>query len=109
MLTQHLVVGGGWLLLAGAVSDLGLKDYLFIWTAFSLAGGLGMIAFFTPAGLGIRESVLLPVLAMRMSLEAALALVVLVRLWEIAIDGAFFGLSYLWSSFSPKEKQAIDD
>ena len=56
-----------------------------------------MLAFFAPAGLGVRETVPLPFLTLVMSPEAAVALLVLLRLGDVAVDLVYFGVSRVLS------------
>jgi uncharacterized membrane protein YbhN (UPF0104 family) len=82
-------------LLVAAVDSSLWPYYVFIWGTYSLAGVLGMVFVLAPSGLGVREAVQLPLLTLIVSKEAALAMVVLNRLAEVAIDLIFYVLS-MW-------------
>ena len=75
--------------------SLGLQDLLFIVGCSNLASALSMLAVFAPAGLGVRETVQLGMLVLVMPAEAALVATVLMRVWSILMDAAFFGLALL--------------
>ncbi len=84
-------------LLAAAVDPSAFDQPLFVWGTYSLAGALGMAFVFAPSGIGAREAVHLPLLTLVFSNEAALAIVLLSRLMETALDGLFYGVSALWA------------
>jgi hypothetical protein len=93
-LGAHLAAAACFMLFAQSVSQVaGWHDFVFVWGTFSIAGALGMLAFFAPAGLGVRESAPLPFLTLVMSAEAAVALLVLLRLGDVAVDLVYFGAS----------------
>jgi hypothetical protein len=94
----HLVAGAYFMLFAQSVSQVaGWHAFVFVWGTFSIAGALGMLAFFAPAGLGVRETAPLPFLTLVMSAEAAVALLVLLRLGDVAVDLVYFGVSRVLS------------
>jgi len=84
-----------------------MSDLLFVVGAFNLAGALGMVAIFTPSGLGVREGVLLLLLKPLMPAGIVVVLVVLARVWGLAIDGLFFVFSkladFIITANSPKD------
>ncbi|GAG26533.1 unnamed protein product, partial [marine sediment metagenome] len=59
---------------------------------YNLAGVLGIVAFFAPAGLGVREGVLVGFLAPVVASPVAASLVVLARVAAILADILFIGL-----------------
>lgn len=67
--------------------------------ALALANTAGILAFFAPAGLGVRELVLAFVLALGTDLETALAVSIYVRLVSLLADLAFFGVSWFGGLF----------
>lgn len=79
--------------LVAAVDDSLWSHYIFIWGTYSLAGVLGMIFVLAPSGLGVREAVQMPLLSLIVSKETALAMVVLNRVAEVAIDTGFYLVS----------------
>jgi len=73
--------------------QLHFSDLWFVIGAFGLATVAGMAAPFAPSGLGIRDGLQLVLLTAIMPKETALAATVLVRLWSVAVDVLFFGLT----------------
>ena len=54
--------------------------------AFTLAGVIGMISLFAPAGLGVREGVLVAVLQFTLPVEVAILVALAARVWTTVID-----------------------
>lgn len=93
---SSLLSGLSFFFVAAAVDPtLGWGELWFIIGASNLASALSMVAVFAPAGLGVREGVQLAMLLVVMSPEQALVATVLMRLWSIVMDAAFFGLAWL--------------
>lgn len=65
------------------VTDL---DIAKITSAQSLAYAVGLLAFFAPAGLGVREGAMTVFLAPLLGIGAALASAALGRIWQIALE-----------------------
>ena len=78
---------------ASIYPDIKPGDILFIVGATSLASAVSMLAVVIPGGLGVREGVLGLLLAQVMPGELALLIVVITRVWSIAVDGIFFLLA----------------
>ena len=79
------------------VPELQVSDFLYLMAAFGLAGVAGMVAIFAPAGLGVREGVLLVMLAVVMSPAAAIIVAVVGRLFGALMDVMFWSLSEIYS------------
>lgn len=77
----------------GIDPSLGYSNILFTIGASSLAGAAGMVAVFAPSGLGVREGIQLVLFSLIMPKELAVAVTVATRLWIIAVDFMFFGIS----------------
>lgn len=80
-------------LLAAAVDARAAANPVFVLGACSLAGALGAVAPFAPTGLGVKEAVLVPLLALVVPAPQAVAIAVIVRLADVLIDVAFYGVS----------------
>lgn len=78
---------------ASVYPELKPTDVFLVVGATSLASAASMLAIFLPAGLGIRESILLVLLAIVMPKEIALLIVVVTRVWSIAVDALFFAVT----------------
>lgn len=74
--------------------ELGYDNMLFIMGVGSLSGALGMLAFFTPSGLGVKEGVQIVLLGLVMPTEFALVISVAMRLWSVVVDFLFFGSTF---------------
>jgi hypothetical protein len=74
-------------------------ELLYIIGTFNLAGVVGILAFFAPSGLGVREGIQLILLSAIMPKESALLITVTARLWSTIIDVLFFIMAYLVTSF----------
>jgi uncharacterized membrane protein YbhN (UPF0104 family) len=80
---------------------LGYENTLYVIGVSNLAGALGMLAIFAPSGIGVREGILLTLLSVVMPPEFALLVTVVSRLWDVAMDGIFFGSTKLASLLKP--------
>ena len=74
--------------------DLSLVGSLYVTGAFIFAGAIGSLAVFVPSGLGVREAILIVFLANVLPPEVALVLVVVLRIWSVALDVIYWLLSY---------------
>lgn len=74
-------------------ASVGIDDLLFIMGAGNLASAIGMLAFFAPSGIGVREGIQLLLLSVIISPVFALAIVVMSRIIEIVADVLFFVIS----------------
>jgi uncharacterized membrane protein YbhN (UPF0104 family) len=87
-----LVAGTGAWLLARAITGLDVSALPLVIVAYALAYVAGMIAFFIPSGLGVREAVLTASLSRRLPGGVALTWALLLRLWVTAVELVFVGL-----------------
>lgn len=95
-LVSSVLSGLSFYFVAAAVDPaLPMDSVLFVIGASNLASALSMLAFFAPAGLGVREGVQLTMLLLVMRPEQALVATVLMRLWSIVMDAGFVGLAWL--------------
>lgn len=70
--------------------ELNSQNYFFITAALNLSGGIGMIAIFTPSGLGIKEGGLIFFLSPLLTFEIATIVAFVSRIWSIFVDICFF-------------------
>ena len=68
-------------------------DILFVVGVTSLASAASMLAIFSPGGLGVREIILGVLLSVVMPGEIAALVVVVTRVWSIAVDALFFAVT----------------
>ncbi|MFJ4222059.1 lysylphosphatidylglycerol synthase domain-containing protein [Curtobacterium luteum] len=97
------VLGGAGLYVAGAVlsgsayyfitlavyPSLKGTDAAFVIGAASMASAISMLAVFAPGGLGVREGVQALLLSLVMPPSIALVVVVVTRVWSLAVDALF--------------------
>lgn len=82
--------------------NLEYANLLFLVGAFNLSGALGTLSIF-PGGLGVREGVQFLFLGLIMPAEITLIIVVMARVWSIAMDLLFFGINRLAIKLRPGE------
>ncbi|MDQ1556142.1 MAG: glycosyltransferase 2 family protein [Actinomycetota bacterium] len=75
--------------------SLSWDNLAFIIGAANLATAVSMIAIFAPGGVGVRETILITLLGIVMGKALATASSIVLRLWSIVIDFAFFGIAFL--------------
>ena len=74
---------------------LSLWDFLMVAAINSVASCIGMVAFFTPAGLGVRESFSIALLSLLLPREFVLIIVALTAIHIVVGDVVFFAISVL--------------
>jgi uncharacterized membrane protein YbhN (UPF0104 family) len=87
-----LVAGTGAWLLARALTGLDVDSLPLVIVAYALAYVAGMVAFFIPSGIGVREAVLTASLSKELPGGVALTWALLLRLWVTAVELVFVGL-----------------
>ncbi|MBE0528193.1 MAG: hypothetical protein IH629_03185, partial [Thermoleophilia bacterium] len=87
-----LVAGTGAWLLARAITGLDVGALPLVIVAYALAYAAGMLAFFIPSGIGVREAVLTASLSSRLPGGVALTWALLLRLWVTVVELVFVGL-----------------
>lgn len=75
--------------------ELGYQELFYIIGATNLASAVSMLIIFAPSGIGVREGIMLLLLSVVMPAEIALLITIVMRVWSIAVDFLFFGLSKL--------------
>lgn len=93
----------GWMLFAGAhlalarsVAPVGLDDFPLVAGAMALAWSAGYLAIVVPLGIGVRDGILLVLLAGLLEPAAALLFVALARLVQLGVD---LTLTAAWLAF----------
>lgn len=86
-----LLSGIAYFFIASAVyPHIKISDAPFVVGAASLASAVSMLVVFAPGGLGVREGIQALLLSAIMPAPIALVIVVVTRLWSVAVDGLFF-------------------
>lgn len=91
-----LITGASYYLVAISVyPDIPISDSLYVIGSASLASAISMLAVFAPGGLGVREGTLGLLLAAVMPGAIAVVVVIVLRVWSIAVDLLFYGVTWL--------------
>jgi len=77
-------------------SELSVWDFLYVAAVNSVASCIGMLAFFTPAGLGVREGFSIILLSLIFPREFVLVIVALIAVHIVIGDVVFFLMSLLY-------------
>lgn len=93
MVAYWFVAGLGCYCLAAAVTDVTAAALPVLTVAFALGYVAGMVAFFVPSGIGVREGVVAAASATVLPGGAvAVAWAVLLRLWQVLVELVFVGV-----------------
>ncbi|UTT63020.1 lysylphosphatidylglycerol synthase domain-containing protein [Microcella humidisoli] len=100
----RIINGVGIVLVAASITAVPATDWLLIGAAYALAGALGILAFFVPSGLGVREAVLFACLvAAGYSAADAVLISLLARLLSTIAD-AVLALLYALLRILPRKE-----
>jgi len=91
-LLTNFLLGMAFVLIVWSLSDIGWGDVPLLVGGYNLAGVVGIVAFFAPAGLGVREGVLVGFLTPVVGGPVAATLAVLVRVVVTLADVIFVAL-----------------
>jgi glycosyltransferase 2 family protein len=104
---QCLVMGAAFWLVARAAAPVAGGDWYLFTASLLVAGVVGFFAFFAPAGIGVREGLLLALLHGSIADPALALAVVLLRANQVVIEVVFALLGWvLWRWLPPVERQA---
>jgi len=94
------VTGGiGFYLFVESVYPVAPPYILFLTGALAISSTLGLIAIFSPSGLGVREGVLVYLLSYMMPGGVAVIISILTRIWMTLIEIGLIGMVYLIGRF----------
>jgi hypothetical protein len=96
-LAMNLLLGLAFVLIVLSVGDIDSGDLPLLVGGYNLAGVIGIVAFFAPAGLGVREGVLAGFLTPVVGGPVAASLAILVRIVLVLADAVFLSLIELSS------------
>lgn len=91
-----------WLVLKSLYPAMAVSLIPELTAAVLLAGTLGTLALFAPAGLGVREGILIVLLGLLLPRSVAVAGVVVLRLWSIVMDLLYYGLAVALDRAQPQ-------
>lgn len=105
----NLVLGGvGLWLIARSVTDVSVRWLPVFVSAAALAGSVGFLAVFAPAGLGVREGILLIILEHVLSPGEAALVVVASRLMQVVAEAVMAGAGGAILRFMPEGGRTVD-
>ncbi|MCR2813590.1 MULTISPECIES: lysylphosphatidylglycerol synthase domain-containing protein [Microbacterium] len=78
--------GVAFVMIASTVASVPIEHWLPFAAAYVLAGAIGILAFFVPSGLGVREAVIVLVLSQYISVAEAIIISLLARLLSTVAD-----------------------
>lgn len=96
----------GFVVLATAVTDVPARQWLVFGAAYVLAGAIGILAIAVPSGIGVREAVIVAVLAPFVGVAVAIVLSVLARLCATVGDAVVALIYFITRRLSAKETPA---
>lgn len=102
VLGQCLLTGLSTWCMARAIAPLDAASVLPIVSVNAMAGALGILALFAPAGIGIREGVFLVMLSQFVGEEPAALLTICLRLLQVITDVLMAGVGMVLFHFAPK-------
>ena len=89
-LIPRIINGFAFLLIASSVVQVEPYMYVGVISSYILAGVVGLLAFFVPSGIGVREAVIVLTLSTYFGVEQAIVLAVVARLYTTIADGLLF-------------------
>jgi hypothetical protein len=88
--TVNLLLSAGFVLAASSMVDVAGSDVPLLMAGYTLAGVAGLLVVFAPAGLGVREAVLVAIVASVLTVSIAASVAVIVRLLTVLADVLLF-------------------
>ena len=89
-------MGIGFYLMSKAIYPIGFNEFFYMMAAYALANVIGILSFFTPMGVGVRETILILALKIIMPTPYAVVISIVSRLWTTAGDllNVLFAFTY---------------
>lgn len=105
---NFMIFGVAFMFFINAILPMSFSNYLFITGTTAGAGLIGLFAIFVPAGLGVREGVM--VFALSFIITPALAGIIALstRIWMVLSEVFLFGLIFIFSKIKLKENVIKD-
>lgn len=89
-----LIGGVGFYLFVDSIYPISPQYFLFLTGGLAISSTLGLIAVFTPAGLGVREGTLVYLLTYIVPAPIAVILSIATRLWMTLVEIGLIGVAY---------------
>ncbi|MGL4257887.1 MAG: hypothetical protein ACRCSL_16255, partial [Microbacterium sp.] len=86
-LGPRVLNGIGFVMIASTVTAVDPSQWLPFAAAYVLAGAIGILAFFVPSGLGVREAIIVLILSQYIPVAEAVVISLLARLLSTVGDG----------------------
>lgn len=102
-LGPRLINGIGFLFVVASITQIPSDAYLGLLAAYILAGAIGLLAIFVPSGIGVREAVIVLFASQYFSVEVAIVISIVARLYATLADG-LVALIYLYLTRRKKKK-----
>lgn len=90
-----IIVGIGFFLLARSIYPIPVSEFLYISGIFGLSCIIGILAIFSPSGIGVREGILLMGLMVVMPEEYAMIIALVSRLWMTVSELVLVGVAFI--------------
>lgn len=98
-IVNWLIVGTGFYMLTCSMYPLPVSELLYAGGIFGLSAIIGILAIFTPSGLGVREGILVFGLSLVMPNEMAVIISIVSRLWATIAELILILLAFLVTKF----------
>jgi hypothetical protein len=104
---NFMVFGIGFVLFINSIYPISFSNYLFITGTTAGAGLIGLFAIFVPAGLGVREGVMVFTLSLIIPPTFACIIALTSRIWLTLGEVFLFGLIFSFSKIKHKRTENI--
>lgn len=101
-LLPRLLNAFGFVLIVTVIAPIQLADWLPLGAIYVVAGAIGILAFFVPSGLGVREGVIVALAAPIIGVSSAIAAAAIARLIATAADLLVATIAVTQGSFPPR-------
>ena len=101
-MVNWFVLGFSFYFMIKSFYQISLSSYFYLTGAFSLSGLLGLLVFITPAGLGVREGVLVFLLKQILPNSIAGIIAISSRLWLIIAELACFFIAFIYHMYKKR-------
>ena len=96
-IVNWIIVGIGFYVLVYSFYPIDLQYLFYVSGAFGLSVIIGILSLFAPAGIGVREGVMIFALSLIMPESAAVVVSVISRLWMTFTELALIGIVYVYA------------
>ena len=100
-----IFLGAAFYVFVAALTPVSVDNFFLIVSSFCLASGLGMVAFFTPSGLGVREGVMVAILQLVIPGPVAVLVSFFARVWVTIAEIVLLAIVVVMSKISVLTKE----